>query len=262
MEWGVFALALSLGSLYTVNADCAKWCSACNSVLDSSVKSLTCTLECEGVVLTVDEWERCDRALWLYNSDPSGFVDKALGAPIPGEDETKSVESFAGNQLHGPAKRYGGFMKKVGKTRVNGQALLARENDDGGKGQNLKYRGFLQKFGVRDASDSERSSQELATATENQLAENEDGPHAVELKRYGGFMKGFGDKRSTELTDEEYPNVELQKRYGGFMRRIGRPRYKWDNQKRYGGFLRRNFRVSVRSDDGKSNDYTEETSDL
>lgn len=263
MEWGIFVLALSLGSLYTVHADCAKWCSTCNSMLDNSVKSLTCTLECEGVALTVGEWERCDKALWLYNSDPLGFVDKVLGAPVPDEDEAKakSVESFAGNQRHGPAKRYGGFMKKVYKTRVNGQKL-ARENGYG-KGQDLKYGGFLQKFGERDASDLERSFQELETATENALAENEeDGPPAVELKRYGGFMKGFGYKRSAELTDEDYPNVELQKRYGGFMRRIGRPRYKWDNQKRYGGFLRRNFRVSVRSDDGKSNDYTEQASDL
>ncbi|XP_062887061.1 proenkephalin-B [Mobula hypostoma] len=254
MEWSVIVLALSLGSLYTVRADCTKWCSACNLVLDSSIKSLTCTLECEGVVLSTDEWEKCDRALQLYNSDPLGIVDKVSSDPATEENELERLEVLTRQQNN--AKRYGGFMKKIDKSRVYAQAL-AQENAFN-KDQNRKYGGLMKKFNARDSSEL----QDLETAMENIPAENGDIPPTEELKRYGGFMKGYGYKRSEELANEENQNVELQKRYGGFMRRIGRPRYKWDNQKRYGGFLRRNFRVSLRSDDGEANDYSDEASDL
>ncbi|XP_041061168.1 proenkephalin-B [Carcharodon carcharias] len=258
MEWSVFVLLLSLSSLHTVHANCADRCSTCNSVLDSSIKPLTCTLECEGVVLSTNEWEKCDKTLHSYRLDLFGIVDEALADSSLDEKEDESAEAFLGKQHKSLVKRYGGFMKKIDKSRINAKQL-AQQNSY--KGQNLKYGGFLQKFGERGATEIEKNSQELAAAMENLLEKN-DIPSTQELKRYGGFMKGFGYKRSAELRDEENQDVELQKRYGGFMRRIGRPRYKWDNQKRYGGFSRRHFRVSVRSDDGDVNDYSEEGSDL
>uniref|UniRef100_UPI00398EE590 proenkephalin-B n=1 Tax=Pristiophorus japonicus TaxID=55135 RepID=UPI00398EE590 len=260
MEWSVFVLVLSLTSLHTVHADCANRCSACNSVLDSSIKPLTCTLECEGIVLSTNEWEKCDKALHSYNPDLLGIVNEALADPGTDGKEDESSEALLGKQRSSLVKRYGGFMKKIDKSRLYAKAL-AQQNAYN-KGRNLKNRGFLKKFGTRDATELEKSSNELSVATEDLLEENSDNPTTQELKRYGGFMKGFGYKRSAELDDEENQEMELQKRYGGFMRRIGRPRYKWDNQKRYGGFLRRHFRVSVRSDDGDASDYSEEVSDL
>ncbi|XP_069739794.1 proenkephalin-B [Narcine bancroftii] len=254
MEWSLVVLAFSLGSLCTVHADCARWCSVCDLVLDSSLKPRICTLECEGMLLSSDEWGKCDRELQLYNSDLLGVIDKVLVDPVSEE------EAFTGRQHNGFGKHFGGFVNKVEKNRVYAQAL-AQENAYN-KDKNLKRGGFLQMFDERDASESERSSQELETTMENLLAENGDIPPTEELEHNGGFRKVFGFKRSAELTDEENRNVELQKRYGGFMRRIGRPRYKWDNQKRYGGFLRRNFRVSLRSDDAKPNDYSKEALDL
>ncbi|XP_067856917.1 proenkephalin-B [Heptranchias perlo] len=261
MEWTVFVLMLSLSSLHTVHADCANQCSACNSVLDSSIKPLTCTLECEGIMLSTKEWEKCDKALHPYNPDLLGIVEEALTDPGTNEKEDGKAEALLGKQHSSLVKRYGGFMKKIDKSRFYAKAL-AQQNAYN-KGRNLKkYRGFLKTFGERDAPELEKNSQELAAITENLLEENSDIPAAQELKRYGGFMKGFGYKRSADLGDEENQDMELQKRYGGFMRRIGRPRYKWDNQKRYGGFLRRHFRVSVRSDEDDANDYSEEVSDL
>ncbi|XP_078092240.1 proenkephalin-B [Mustelus asterias] len=257
MEWSMFVLVLFLSSLHRVRTDCANWCSTCNSVLDSSIKPLTCTLECEEVVLSTTEWEKCDKALHSYKFDLLGIVDETLADSGADGKEDESVEALLGKQHNSLVKRYGGFLKKIDKSRINAKQL-AQHNAY--KGQNLKHGGFLQKFGERGATELE--SQELTAAMENLLEKNSDFPSAQELKRYGGFMKGFGYKRSAELGDEENQDMELQKRYGGFMRRIGRPRYKWDNQKRYGGFLRRHFRVSVRSDDADANDYSEEGSDL
>ncbi|XP_072370872.1 proenkephalin-B [Scyliorhinus torazame] len=259
MKWSVFVLVLFVSSLHRVRADCANWCSTCNSVLDSSIKPLTCTLECEGVVLSTNEWESCDKALHSYKLDLFGIVDEALADPGTDEKEDQSAEALLGKQHDSFVKRYGAFLKKIDKSRINAKQL-AQQN--GYKGQNLKHGGFVQKFGERGATELTEDSRELTAAMENLLEKNNDIASTQELKRYGGFMKGFGYKRSAELDDEENQDMELQKRYGGFMRRIGRPRYKWDNQKRYGGFLRRHFRVSVRSDDGDANDYSEEGSDL
>ncbi|XP_067904896.1 proenkephalin-B [Heterodontus francisci] len=260
MEWSVFVLVVSLSSLHNVHADCANRCSACNSVLGSSIKPLTCTLECEGIVLSTNEWEKCDQALHSYKPDLVGIMAEALADPSTDVKEDESAEALLGNQHSSLVKRYGGFMKNIDQSKIYAKAL-AQENAY--KGQKLKYGGFLQKFGERDATELEKNSQELAATMENlELEKSSDIPTTQELKHYGGFMKGFGYKRSAELGDEENKDMELQKRYGGFMRRIGRPRYKWDNQKRYGGFLRRHFRVSVRSDDGDASDYSEEVSNL
>ncbi|XP_048406508.1 proenkephalin-B [Stegostoma tigrinum] len=259
MEWSVFVLVLSFSPLHTVHADCANWCSTCNSVLDSSIKPLTCTLECEGVVLSTNEWEKCDKAFHSYKPDHFGIVNEDLLDLGTDEKEDESAEAHFGKPHNSLVNHDGGFMKKIDKSRIYAKQL-AQQN--GYNGQNLKYGGILHKFDERDATELEKNSQELEAAVENLLEKSSDSPNIQELKRYGGFMKGFGYKRSAELGDEENQNMELQKRYGGFMRRIGRPRYKWDNQKRYGGFLRRHFRVSVRSDDGDANDYSEENSDF
>ncbi|KAG9352984.1 hypothetical protein JZ751_017560 [Albula glossodonta] len=114
----------------------------------------------------------------------------------------------------------------------------------------LKYGISVRKLLQRDIPEIEEDSQQEDGASEDELAVFNDDTPLDEVKRYGGFLRKFGPKR-TDRSAEENSEEELQKRYGGFMRRI-RPKLKWDNQKRYGGFLRRHFKISVRSDEEPS----------
>ncbi|KAM9785860.1 proenkephalin-B [Neosynchiropus ocellatus] len=190
MEWYVLVLMLSLP--HCVHPECSPQCQRCSD-------PLPCSAECE-------EW--CSRS--PLQADFS--QDEAA------EDEERQQADLV--------KRYGGFIKKLGKSR---NKVLGSPNDV------LKpelvsdaYAELLKRLESRDAPEDseERTLRQL-------------------VKRYGGFLRKFAPKtkRSSEM---EEPGG-LQKRYGGFMRRI-RPKLnnlKWD--KRYGGFLRRQFKISVRS---------------
>ncbi|KAJ6655881.1 hypothetical protein lerEdw1_004651 [Lerista edwardsae] len=166
--------------------------------------------------------------------------------------------------LHaGPAKRYGGFMKKLDKNKI---FSLFHENAHAKGGMSKKYGGFFRKIGERAASEVGAEEEYPATLETGELGDQEEDPEKGlpkdERKRYGGFLRKY-PKRSSEVAaaeDDGQGLEDLHKRYGGFMRRI-RPKLKWDNQKRYGGFLRRQFKVTTRSEEEPSA-YSGEVSDL
>ncbi|NXL53082.1 PDYN protein, partial [Podilymbus podiceps] len=227
------ALALCLSLAAAASADCATQCSLCAAQThgtESSVWPLMCLRECQGSSPPGPEWEMCRKALALL----APLVALAEGTdPSPREAEEEEAEPEPepgpGELPLAPAKRYGGFMKKMAKGKL---LSLLRENAHSKGGLSKKFGGFGRKPGERAAP--------------------EDYP--------GPGLAGDGGEDPTGDGAEGQELAELHKRYGGFMRRI-RPKLKWDNQKRYGGFLRRQFKVTTRSDEDPSA-YSGEVSDL
>ncbi|NXJ82834.1 PDYN protein, partial [Trogon melanurus] len=228
------ALALCLSLAAAASSDCVTQCSLCTVQTrgtESSVRPLTCLRECQGSSPPGLEWETCRKALALL----APLVALAEGTDLtPREAEEEEEEEAEPEQQPGPgelppapAKRYGGFMKKLSKGKL---LALLRENAHSKGGLSKKFGGFGRKPGERAAP------------------EDYPGPG------------GDGDEEPTGAGAEGQELAELHKRYGGFLRRI-RPKLKWDNQKRYGGFLRRQFKVTTRSDEDPSA-YSGEVLDL
>uniref|UniRef100_A0A8B9BQS7 Proenkephalin-B n=1 Tax=Anser brachyrhynchus TaxID=132585 RepID=A0A8B9BQS7_9AVES len=224
----VLVLCLSLAA--AASADCATQCSLCASQgrgTESSVRPLMCLRECQGSSPPGAEWETCRKALALL----APLVALAEGtdpSPSEAEDEEEPEQDPNPGELPlAPAKRYGGFMKKLAKGKL---LSLLRENAHSKGSLSKKFGGFGRKPGERAAP------------------EDYPGPGDV----------GSEEPAGTGAEGQEL--AELHKRYGGFMRRI-RPKLKWDNQKRYGGFLRRQFKVTTRSDEDPSA-YSAEVLDL
>ncbi|KAM6378566.1 proenkephalin-B [Pluvialis apricaria] len=229
----VLALALCLSLAVVASADCVTQCSLCAARTrgtESSVQPLMCLWECQGSSPPGPEWETCRKALALL----APLVALAEGTdPSPREaeeDEAELEQELGPGELPPvPAKRYGGFMKKMSKGKL---LSLLRENAHSKGGLSKKFGGFGRKPGERAAP--------------------EDYPEPGPASKEGEEPTGAGAE-GQEL-------AELHKRYGGFLRRI-RPKLKWDNQKRYGGFLRRQFKVTTRSDEDPSA-YSGEVLDL
>ncbi|NWS63093.1 PDYN protein, partial [Chunga burmeisteri] len=227
------ALVLCLSLAVAASADCVTQCSLCAAQThgtESSVWPLMCLRECQGSSPPGPEWETCRKALALL----APLVALAEGTePSPREveeDEAELEQELGPRELPpAPAKRYGGFMKKMAKGKL---LALLRENAHSKGGLSKKFGGFGRKPGERAAP--------------------EDYP--------GPGPAGDGTEEPTGAVAEGQELAELHKRYGGFMRRI-RPKLKWDNQKRYGGFLRRQFKVTTRSDEDPSA-YSGEVLDL
>ncbi|KAJ8265733.1 hypothetical protein COCON_G00148320 [Conger conger] len=243
MEWHVLALVLSMIS--SIRADCSTQCLICaqqTANSEMSINSLTCTLECEGTLASTAELDKCEKALELYSPGQPGVSDRNEQPPSTPETGDQQ-ETAIGNVV----KRYGGFIKRIDKNKkVN---PLSRENAYTKSMFAKKYGNSLRKFWERDIPELLVDTQRGDGSSENEVAVYDDDRAINEMKRYGGFLRKFGPKRSN--SGEEDGQEELQKRYGGFMRRI-RPKLKWDNQKRYGGFLRRHFKVSIRSEEEPS----------
>ncbi|NXS46355.1 PDYN protein, partial [Balaeniceps rex] len=222
------ALVFCLSLAAVASADCATQCSLCAAQTrstESGVRPLMCLWECQGSSPPGPEWETCRKALVLL----APLVALAEGtdpAPREAEDEAEPEQELGPGELP-PAKRYGGFMKKMAKGKL---LSLLRENAHSKGGLSKKFGGFGRKPGERAAP------------------EDYPGP------------AGDGGEEPTGAGAEGQELAELHKRYGGFMRRI-RPKLKWDNQKRYGGFLRRQFKVTTRSDEDPST-YSGEVLDL
>ncbi|NXJ89694.1 PDYN protein, partial [Corythaixoides concolor] len=232
MAQRVLVLALCLSLAVAASADCVTQCSLCTVQAhgtESSVRPLMCLWQCQGSLPPGPEWETCRKALALL----APLVALAEGtdlSPRELEDEAEPEQELGPGELPpAPAKRYGGFMKKLARGKL---LALLRENAHSKGGLSKKFGGFGRKAGERAAP--------------------EDYP--------GLGPVGDGGEEPTGAGAEGQELAELHKRYGGFMRRI-RPKLKWDNQKRYGGFLRRQFKVTTRSDEDPSA-YSGELSDL
>ncbi|XP_024232343.1 proenkephalin-B [Oncorhynchus tshawytscha] len=258
MEWYVLVLILSLPS--STQADCSSHCLQCAQQIlntDIPVNSLTCTLECEGTLLTTAELDKCGKTQ-QSRAVGSEFSDEDAGPRSTPEREDDQDASIAN-----VVKRYGGFIKRIDKNKNKLLTSPWRENGvyKGAYAFPKKYQDLLRKFGERDLSEFSEDYQGGDVDSENEMGMfNDDEAAAInKVKRYGGFLRKFGPKTKSKRSDsrEQGSREELQKRYGGFMRRI-RPKLnnlntlKWDNQKRYGGFLRRHYKLSVRSDEEPS----------
>ncbi|XP_026873891.2 proenkephalin-B [Electrophorus electricus] len=239
MEWYVLVLMLILPSLS--RADCSAQCLKCaeqTSDLNSPVNRLTCTLECEGTLTSTIELDRCEKALQALLDDLKGLSEDFLSE--------EDLQEPASNLV----KRYGGFIKRIDRNKNKILISPWKENAIQ-KGLFAKnYGDALLKLVERNVPElSEDEDEGEDVTSENEMGVYDNDLPLNEFKRYGGFLRKFGPKRSDSM--DESNQQELQKRYGGFMRRI-RPKLKWDNQKRYGGFLRRHFKISVRSDEEPS----------
>nr|AAS18433.1 prodynorphin [Neoceratodus forsteri] len=267
MEWQMLVLVLSLGLSYSVWADCSSQCSICTAETeqtDTPINTLVCSLECEGSLLSKTEWEKCKEFLQVLPADLPDSESKALTATEYNVEDGQEGQPLTDDQYVSLAKRYGGFLKKIGKNKAFTRSLAEEDTNTNGK-LIKRYGGFLRKFGQRAAPDITEDSQEMKGASENEElrydVDNPDTSALKEVKRYGGFLRKWNPKRSSDPDEgDNQVQEELQKRYGGFMRRI-RPKIRWDNQKRYGGFLRRHFKITVRSDEDPS-PYLDEFSDL
>lgn len=174
------------------------------------------------------DWSHLVRALadWSEDAAEAGEENHEISKRY-GEEDQEIFKRYAGDEEQQLSKRYGGFIKRIDRNKV--QQQNARTQDE--ILRRLQRNDFLRRL-QRDAEIS---------------------------KRYGGFLRKFGPKtrRSGPGEEDQGPEdpqesaeapAELHKRYGGFLRRI-RPKLnniQWD--KRYGGFLRRHFKISVRSE--------------
>ncbi|XP_032560454.1 proenkephalin-B [Chiroxiphia lanceolata] len=231
-RWAL-ALALCLSLAAVASADCVTQCSLCAAQThgtESSVWPLMCLWECQGSLPPGPEWEMCRKALALL-APLVALVEGTDPSPLEVEENEAELEQKLGpgEQPLAPAKRYGGFMKKMSKGKL---LSLLRENAHSKGSLTKKFTGFGHKPEERAAP--------------------EDYP--------GLGPAGEGSEEPTSAGPEGQELAQLHKRYGGFMRRI-RPKLKWDNQKRYGGFLRRQFKVITRSDEDPSA-YSGEVLDL
>lgn len=200
----------------------------------------TCTLECEGVVPSSSTLDRCEKALQELSDELSD-----LNPDADGERSAEDLQDKASNLV----KRYGGFIKRIDKNKNKFFGSPWKENAILKGLFAKKYGESISKLGQRDVPSITEDDEGDDVTAENETGVYENEVPLNEVKRYGGFLRKFGPKRSV-LVDDNSRQV-LQKRYGGFMRRI-RPKLRWDNQKRYGGFLRRHFKISVRSDEEPS----------
>ncbi|XP_017688660.1 PREDICTED: proenkephalin-B [Lepidothrix coronata] len=231
-RWAL-ALALCLSLAAVASADCVTQCSLCTAQThgtESSVRPLMCLWECQGSLPPGPEWEMCRKALALL-APLVALVEGTDPSPPEVEENEAELEQELGpgEQPLAPAKRYGGFMKKMSKGKL---LSLLRENAHSKGGLTKKFMGFGHK-------------PEERAAPEDYL---------------GLGPAGEGSEEPTSAGPEGQELAQLHKRYGGFMRRI-RPKLKWDNQKRYGGFLRRQFKVITRSEEDPSA-YSGEVLDL
>ncbi|XP_075703153.1 proenkephalin-B [Rhinoderma darwinii] len=264
----VLIVLLSLSAPHATCADCVSQCFSCAlQIQDANThfNPLVCSLQCEGSLTSVTEWEQCQKILSPEESVP------------PSSDLQEA-----------PVKRYGGFMGRVGKREFNNspkresgiysgvlreipdseqETELNDESEEQNQAWNVRserkrYGGFMRKYPKRSLEDLQGAELDKRTILDPVEEEETDLGMEGLQKRYGGFMskshkRSLEDLQGAELdkrtildrveeVERELGMEGLQKRYGGFMLRT-RPRVKSNNQKRYGGFLRRHYKVTTRS---------------
>ncbi|XP_029309494.1 proenkephalin a [Cottoperca gobio] len=223
-----------------VGTECEKECALCVYRLlgQHPLSSLTCSLECEGVLdsqklrLCRDFLLEKDNHLPLDSDPRQEQEQEAAGAMTADDEDSASPE-------HQLVKKYGGFMKRYGgfMSRRSSSPEGPRE-DAVNQDEEEKVRLEILKI--------------LNAAVEH--GGEGDGQGGEAVKRYGGFMRRAEEGVAQGDLLEAILGRGLKKRYGGFMRRVGRPEWlvdnsksggvlkrAWENgselQKRYGGFM-------------------------
>ncbi|XP_034559242.1 proenkephalin-A-like [Notolabrus celidotus] len=237
----VWMLVLGVCVSVVVGSDCGKECALCVYRLlgqQSTLSSLTCSLECKGG-LDSQKLRLCRDFLLAEDShagldlDPHEQQEQEVAAALsPDDDDTTSPE-------HQLAKKYGGFMKRYG-------GFMSRRSSSSPEGA-------LEDPGNQDEEDIRLEILRFLNAAAEHGGEGE-GQGGEEVKRYGGFMRRAEEGAARSDLLEAVLGRGLKKRYGGFMRRVGRPEWlvdssksggvlkrAWENsselQKRYGGFM-------------------------
>lgn len=194
---------------------------------------------CPGIVWFLTALSLCLCVPQSCSEECEGQLESCGRAPAVADFTQDEAAEEEESQQADLVKRYGGFIKRIDKSKNKIFTSPWRENYIL-KAAALppKYADLLKKLEERDVDTPDDAEE----TPEDQVLH-----HYV--KRYGGFLRKFGPKtkRSSSAEQENLEPEELQKRYGGFMRRV-RPKLnnlKWD--KRYGGFLRRHFKISMRS---------------
>ncbi|XP_074544012.1 proenkephalin-A-like [Halichoeres trimaculatus] len=235
----VWMLVLGVCVSVAVGSDCGKECALCVYRLlgqQSSLSSLTCSLECKGS-LDSQKLRLCRDFLLeeenhaALDVDPREQQDQEAEAALATDNGDTSPE-------HQLAKKYGGFMKRYG-------GFMSRRSSS--------PEGALEDPGNQDEEDIRLEILRFLNAATEHGGEGE-GQGAEEVKRYGGFMRRAEEGAARSDLLEAVLGRGLKKRYGGFMRRVGRPEWlvdssksggvlkrAWENsselQKRYGGFM-------------------------
>ncbi|KAM4728103.1 proenkephalin a [Anableps anableps] len=220
--------------------DCGTECARCVYGLQgqkSAFSTLTCSLECEGV-MDSQRLRMCQDL--LFETDDNVSVDAdPLQQPNQEAVDIMMAEEAISSPKHQIGKKYGGFMKRYGgfMSRRSSSTQRAPNNLENHNEEEDIRLGLLK----------------IISATKDHgMEEGSDEEEAV--KRYGGFNgHGEGDVIKGNLL-EAVLDHGLKKRYGGFMRRVGRPEWlvdnsknggalkaSWENgsglKKRYGGFM-------------------------
>ncbi|CAN9502913.1 unnamed protein product [Ophioblennius macclurei] len=229
-----------------VGTDCGKECALCVYRLlgqQSTLSSLTCSLECDGG-LDSQKLRLCQDVL-LEDENQNPLAPQQDQETL---DATTADEEDATSPEHQMAKKYGGFMKRYGgfmSRRSPSSSSSSSPEEAGNQDEEQNIRMEILKV--------------LNAATEHGGGEGGEGQAGEAAKRYGGFMRrgeGGGGAAAAAQGNllEAVLGRGLKKRYGGFMRRVGRPEWlvdssknggvlkrAWENgselQKRYGGFM-------------------------
>ncbi|KAM9751760.1 LOW QUALITY PROTEIN: proenkephalin-B [Menidia menidia] len=176
MEWFVLVLMLSVPPSVRA-ADCSAPCVRCARQMlraDAAFSSLSCGAECEA------ELEGC-----APDTRTDTRLDTRMAALTEEEEENQENQEEENqqeeNQEQELAKRYGGFIKRIDKNKLQllawrrpqdarARGLRARGPGRGGGQLQKRYGGFLRKFGPKTRrSSSSEQLQELREVLQETL---------------------------------------------------------------------------------------------
>ncbi|XP_028283788.1 proenkephalin-A-like [Parambassis ranga] len=225
----MWMLVLGVCVSLVVGIDCGKECALCVYHLlgqKSTFTSLTCSIECEGV-LDNQKLRICKDILLEEENQIPLDVDPHQQQVQEGGVNTSTDDVDTALLEPQMSKKYGGFMKRYGGF-MSRRSTLPGEIVDGPENHNKEENVRLEILKILNAA-AEHSSEG-------------EGQGGETMKRYGGFMRRVESGVPQGSLLEAVLGRGLKKRYGGFMRRVGRPEWLVDNSKN-GGALKRAWEV-------------------